>query len=178
MSDINPYHRNVQAILNGGRVRRYHTRPLVGEQTNAAHSWGVAALVLALCPTATRALLVAALFHDVAEYETGDIPATTKWASPSLKSALDELEEGVEERLGISAAGLSETERRVLKLADMLELVIFCRHQQLLGNRYAEEIENNGLKWLASKDAEWRASNNVLDLAFSVIANILSKRTA
>ena len=34
----------LQKIRNGGNVKRYHTIPIIREQSNAAHSWGVAVL--------------------------------------------------------------------------------------------------------------------------------------
>jgi 5'-deoxynucleotidase YfbR-like HD superfamily hydrolase len=135
-----------QRIRAGGGVRRYHTRPIIGEQTVAAHSWGVAVILLEICEP-SPALMRAALYHDVAEYETGDVPATAKWANASLKTALDAIEREVEGRLGISADGLSAEELFLLKVADMFELLWFCVDQRWLGNRGIAEIFRNGCAW-------------------------------
>jgi len=143
---------NMDRIRKGGAVRRYHTRALVGEQTVASHSWGVAAIVLRLAEgmpwTTIGPLLKAALFHDVAEYDTGDIPATAKWRHKPLKAALDELELMVETDLGLSTAELGPLEIKLLKAADMLELLWFCLEQRRLGNTTLDEVWENGVNFL------------------------------
>lgn len=142
---------NMDRIRKGGNVRRYHTRPLVGEQTVAAHSWGVAAILCELHLGTAKPrfeLLHAALMHDVAEYDTGDTPATAKWRCQSLKSALDELEAEIEKDLGIQADGLTAIEKAALKAADMLELLWFCLEQRRLGNTNLDEVWANGISFM------------------------------
>lgn len=115
------YTRAVGYAMKGGGVARYHTIPQLRPQDVAQHSYGVAWLCWALSgcvPSAT--LLMAALVHDVAEYSTGDMPAMTKRV---LNGALDELEHSVLKQHGLGTVGLGLTleERRILKLADILE---------------------------------------------------------
>lgn len=132
----------------GGGVKRYHTRPLIGEQTVAAHSWGVACICMRLSGGQENRdvlyLYEAALLHDVAEYDTGDIPATAKWESPTLKAALEDLERAVESRIGISTDKLEPWSLWALKFADMLELLWFCVEQRRLGNVALDHVWENG----------------------------------
>lgn len=140
---------NHERIRLGGSVKRYHTRHTIGDQTVAAHSWGVIAILFEICDPSVN-LLRAATYHDVAEYDTGDIPATAKWLSASLKGVLDEMEAKVEADLGISPKGLLiPREIQLLKYADILELCWYGVEQRKMGNQYAEEWYRNGMKWLA-----------------------------
>jgi len=162
---------NHERIRLGGGVRRFHTRPTIDHQTVAAHSWGVAALLFEICDPSVN-LLRAAIYHDVAEYDTGDIPATAKWMSKSLKATLDELELQIERGLGIEAANLSREERWLLKFADMLELVWYSVEQRKMGNRYAEEWYENGTAWMEKAQAEFNTPR--LSAAIAEVENAWS----
>ena len=65
-------------ILAGSEVLRYHTVTTLMRETVGHHSHGVACLTLLLNPNAGRELLTAALWHDLAEHQTGDIPSPAK----------------------------------------------------------------------------------------------------
>jgi 5'-deoxynucleotidase YfbR-like HD superfamily hydrolase len=123
----------LDAILAGGRVKRYHTVPLIGEQTVAAHSWGVAIILLRIA-SPSSALMAAALYHDVAEKWIGDCPADVKWREPAIKEVLDRAEAGVERELAICVS-LTDHEKFLLSVADRLELMFFCLEQRRMGNR-------------------------------------------
>lgn len=136
---------------DGFNVKRFHTARIVQEETVGHHSANVAMLCYHLTlgePSA--ALLLAALTHDMGEQYTGDVPATAKWKSPSLKRALDELEElcgavSMTERL-------TPLERRILKQADMLDLCLKCYEELDLGNANAAPILERGIEWLRDHD--------------------------
>ena len=136
----------MKELWQTGLTQRWHTVPGM-EQNVAAHSWGVATIILTLNPCPSIQLIKAALFHDCAEKYTGDVPATTKWLNPLLKEMLEEIEQRWERELGITTV-LSEYEKLWLKAADMLELVLFCEHCERLGNTYATEIKHRGLNYL------------------------------
>lgn len=129
-------------------VKRYHTIPTIGQQTVAEHSYHVAMLCIDIQARnnerCSAELMRAALFHDLPEHKTGDIPATAKWGSPGLKSLLDSLENDVITDYGIEV-DISEVEKIVLKYADILELVMYCIDQMNLGNRNAKVVANRGL---------------------------------
>ena len=129
-------------------VKRYHTIQTIGNQSVAEHSFHVAMLCLEICKLnnvdCPAELLKAALFHDLPEYKTGDVPATAKWGSPGLKTLLDSLEDDVISEYGLEVY-LTIEEATILKYADILELVMYCVDQMNLGNRNARIIASRGL---------------------------------
>jgi 5'-deoxynucleotidase YfbR-like HD superfamily hydrolase len=129
-------------------VKRYHTVPTIGQQTVAEHSFHVAMLCLEIQKINNKEcsaeLLKAALFHDLPEHKTGDVPATAKWGSPGLKTLLDSLEDDVITEYGLEVA-LTIEETLILKYADSLELVMYCIDQMNLGNKNAQLIASRGL---------------------------------
>lgn len=138
----------IDELWYNAQVRRFHTVPLVGEQTVAAHSWGVAMIILRLHPDPTKALLAAALTHDLAESYVGDVPYTLREFDAKLKSSIDTIEKSLlKEEFGIEY-GLTLEEQNWLACADMLELVLFCRHQCSMGNSYAAIPLKNGIDYL------------------------------
>ena len=127
-------------LLQAGAIKRYHTHPIIGEQTVASHTCRVMDVLVYLTDgMMSRDVLLAVLHHDRHEIETGDIPAVTKWAHPELATWLDELELGWLEEFGLDTP-LSEKDKKLLKQADMLELCLFARDQYLLGNRHAKPL--------------------------------------
>tara|TARA_Y100000310_G_scaffold315600_1_gene366343 strand:+ start:2988 stop:3488 length:501 start_codon:yes stop_codon:yes gene_type:complete len=135
-------------VMNSGDVKRYHTLPTIGEQTNATHSWGVAVIATYLHPNLSAKILLKALMHDVGEIETGDIPAPVKWENPELKKQLHLLEEKVAKNLEIDYE-LTEYEQTIFKQADMFELLFFCVKQRRLGNRHINHVFSNGVEKLS-----------------------------
>ncbi len=135
-------------IFKGGAVKRYHTVTMIKEQTVAAHSWGVACVLIDILGEPSAKLLKAALYHDVAESMTGDVPATTKWKYTELAEALQKAEEDVERSLGIYVTGLTSSELSTLKFADMVDLILHCVKEYRLGNRDALEIITRGMNYL------------------------------
>jgi hypothetical protein len=136
----------VDTIRSGGAVKRYHTVPTVGEQTVAAHSWGVAVILIRILPFCSKNLLIAALFHDVAEKWTGDIPADAKWREPEVSALLKRVERDVEETLNISI-GISDEEELILSGCDRLELLWFCVEQARLGNQNMYVVFSRVMDW-------------------------------
>jgi 5'-deoxynucleotidase YfbR-like HD superfamily hydrolase len=136
----------VDTIRSGGAVKRYHTVPTVGEQTVAAHSWGVAVLLIRILPGCSKQLLIAALFHDVAEKWTGDIPADAKWREPEVSTLLKRVERDVERALDIDIM-LTDEERIILSACDRLELLWFCVEQARIGNQNMYVVYNRVIDW-------------------------------
>ncbi len=127
-------------IRHGGNVKRHHNYPIIGEQRVAAHTWGMLVLAERLYYDEfieSSQLVMGILYHDVAEYKTGDIPANAKWASPLLTHELDILKQKAMKLLRI-AAHLSKTEERILKICDYLELALFSLEQRTMGNSYSD----------------------------------------
>lgn len=138
----------ISKAIRGAAVKRFHTVPTIGEQTVGTHSFGVAMMVLAITEQKAGAdLLRAALFHDMAEQVTGDSPFTAKKAFPLLKSTLEVVEEDWNQKEYFHV-DLSNRDKIVLKWADMLELLWYCKVQRDLGNTNMDRVFNNGCNFL------------------------------
>lgn len=127
----------LRCIYTGGQVRRCHTRRVLRQQTVGEHSFGVAWLcALMFGPETRAALLVNALAHDLAEQVVGDIPAPTKHhLNEEARRSLEDLEETVLFQSNIILPDLTEEERVVLKIADCLDLMMYCVEERNAGNR-------------------------------------------
>ena len=97
------------------------------------------------------------------EIDTGDIPATVKWANPSLKTKLDTIEDRLMKRLGIEHK-ITIKERKILKQADMFELLFFCLKQRRLGNQYLSSAFGNGVEKLTEGELNNRGQELLSDL--------------
>lgn len=135
-------------LRQAGYVKRYHTIPTIGNQSVAEHSFHVCMILLDLLQgEVSNELLKAALYHDLPEIETGDIPATTKWRCKEIGEQLNVLESLFENSHGLKTV-LTHSERQALKFADMYELVLYCIDQLELGNRNMKVVAKRGLNYL------------------------------
>tara|TARA_R100000781_G_scaffold6610_1_gene6716 strand:+ start:1230 stop:1745 length:516 start_codon:yes stop_codon:yes gene_type:complete len=138
---------NVLNVLDGGEVKRYHTMSIIGEQSVASHSWGVAVILNWLKPDISKTAILKALAHDVAEKRTGDMPAPTKWNNPDLAKELSVVEKNIELELGVDYE-LTEEEHEYFKQSDMFELLMYCVNQRSLGNTNVNVVFSNGVEKL------------------------------
>ena len=112
-------------------VVRYHQMPGPIEQTIAAHSWGVAWLIMEFHPSPSMVLIRAALEHDLPEHLTGDLSYVAKKKYPPLKSGMALADEEAAGEMGLKSMGhqaLDESEEWWLKWADLMEGALWCRH--------------------------------------------------
>jgi len=131
-------------LRKGLNVRRFHTEPLIREDTNGHHSANVAALVLWLMhPTMPSAeLLRACVLHDVAEYETGDMPAQMKWDNPLFHRELHKTEEALwqEVKWDSPTSPLSSDELNILKFCDSMDCGLKVIEEARMGNTILIDI--------------------------------------
>lgn len=137
-----------EAVYNhrmAGRIRRLHIKPMNGDEQNiAAHSWGVAMILLDLFPCVSRSCLVFALRHDVPEIVTGDVPANVKWQHPGLQDTLEWIEEGFLERMGWPTDLKDQHEEKTyIRIADRVELLFYCLEQIYMGNLLLIDVFEN-----------------------------------
>jgi 5'-deoxynucleotidase YfbR-like HD superfamily hydrolase len=124
----------LEFIENGGVTKRCHTMNVLKEQSVAAHSYGVAWLVWLLCEEQPSLnLVMAALAHDTAEHQTGDIPNPAKLFMGISKMS-QEWEETLMGEAFLPIFTLSAEEQRILRLADCMELAMYCGRERRLGN--------------------------------------------
>lgn len=98
---------------------------------------------------------VLALYHDVGEVLTGDLPSPIKYFNPEIKNAYEEIETSAAERLlamvpddladDYRAVLLPEPgdtpEREIVKAADKLAAYIKCLEETAAGNREFSKAE-------------------------------------
>ena len=133
-----------RTLYQAGAVKRYHTMRVHEHQSLAAHSWGVAMIIVQISEEPPSAqLLQYALTHDLAEYETGDIPAPVKWGNKEISEGLSALEFDFERRHGI-ICDLTDQELLLLQWADTFELVLYCWHEMRMGNNFVLPTYNRG----------------------------------
>lgn len=127
-------------VRQGGEVRRFHTCRRIKEENVAEHSFGVAWLVYLLTDGNCGAdLLMQALVHDVAEQETGDIPAPFKRAM-GMRGTMNEMEEEILAEHELPLDLLPPAHRWVLKLADALDGMLSCCREAEMGNTLLDGI--------------------------------------
>ncbi len=129
----------------GGSIKRYHTHPTLTQQRVDSHSFNVVMIILHFMPDAPMRLIKAALYHDLAELETGDTPANVKWRSPELTSELDRMEKVVNVERGIHIDDLTDDEVNWLKFADTLAYCLFSLEERKLGNQNMDIVFERGI---------------------------------
>lgn len=132
--------KDLLVLRYAGDVKRLHTAR-IEPQSLAHHQWNVALLLMIVYPDYSKAAMAVALTHDLAELDTGDVPANAKWAEPTLEKALQKLEQRFIDRNALpDKNSLSLKERGILKWCDGAELLLYCTEQVAAGNRYAIEV--------------------------------------
>lgn len=121
------------ATREAGTVRRCHIVPHHGQYNIAQHSYGAVSLLLLLHPKPSLKLIKAVQWHDVAERWLGDVPAPAKWEHTELGEVYERAEAELLKRLGLFAQ-LTDLEQEWLKAVDTLELWLWCREEEALGN--------------------------------------------
>ena len=117
----------------GSEVTRYHTVTTLVKETVGHHSHGVALLCYLLDPLVRREVIIGALFHDLAEHQTGDIPSPAK-RQYGIGEQVNALEERLLRSAGLFMPELTPDEARLLKLADIAQGALFCSREISLGN--------------------------------------------
>ena len=97
------------------------TRDYIG-----GHQGRMGVLALTVWPDCTRELLVACLCHDLGEYGACDAPVGAK-ADPTLRAALERLEEAALARLRLSF-GLSVLDTARLRFLDRWDAFLWAQH--------------------------------------------------
>lgn len=125
-------------IYRSGKVVRIHGAPGHRTENTSEHSHGVAMWLALYYPSCSAAMLKAALFHDLPEYVTGDIPSTMMKKYPEVAAACAQEEDAFYERNGIPMPYLTENEKLVLYAADKFDFAMWCYLDFLLGNKNVE----------------------------------------
>ena len=126
-------------VMRGGETGRFHTLRTIQQDNVAQHSFGVAWFChLLMDGQADSTLLLAALAHDLAEQVVGDMPAPAK-RELNVTIKMAELEDDILRKAGFEFI-LTDEQRRIMKLADCLQGMLFCIRERSLGNRGVDPV--------------------------------------
>lgn len=152
----------IDFIQFGGWTKRYHGVPLINEQTNSQHLFGVAHLCAIMAgdyenmggEALTVSLLMAALCSDLPEWITGDMPAPSKRSFPwpvmmtngtdtgaavCLRTAWNIRDQALLAEIELDwESMLGPKQLRWLKLADAMEGCFHCIKERMMGNKFIE----------------------------------------
>ena len=137
---------DLDIFMRASAVKRYHTTPTIGNQTIGEHSYRMLLVLYAVC-TPSPELIKATVYHDVPEIEVSDVSFMTKKKWPKVAESIAEAEDDFCNRYAIHVE-LCENDLRLLKFADMWELVQYAIDQINLGNRNMIAIGERGVQFL------------------------------
>jgi 5'-deoxynucleotidase YfbR-like HD superfamily hydrolase len=143
-------YKRLKLLRNAARVLRCHNARSQHPQTVGEHTFGVLAVLRTVYPEASARLWEAALFHDVPEAVTGDVPAPTKHRFKLLEEALRGVEASVRDEYELEVH-ITAIEKGVLKYCDYMELALFAIEECDSGNRHMASMARNALKGIASR---------------------------
>ncbi len=140
------------SLRASGHVKRWHTAQLIGQQTVAEHSGQAVSLLLLLHPDPSVSLIKSMLWHDSSERLVGDMPAPIKRTSKILSDEYEAAENRVMSAIHPLAyealQDLTEESLAWLRAIDVLELVMLCYDQVMLGNTHFQVIADRAVKYL------------------------------
>lgn len=129
-------------IYKGMETKRFHCFRTIREQNVGEHTAGVALLYDYLAGEEATVLgYKAALYHDLAEQEFGDMPAPVKRRLPDVEGGITfrqfftNMEESYLRQFGLHTDGLSQQDARWVKMADAADGAMFCIIEAEMGNR-------------------------------------------
>jgi len=145
----------LQTARHGGLVKRCHTVPSLQSYNVAEHSFNAILIAHTICKDLdwkvrydsaehSRWLNIDEakithylLLHDLPEGYTGDIPANVK-KETNIKSVMDRIEEEWYNKHvpDYMKQTITDHEYVVAKLADVLELCMFCKDEIQMGNHH------------------------------------------
>jgi 5'-deoxynucleotidase YfbR-like HD superfamily hydrolase len=134
-------------LREAASVERFHTARTLRRQSVGEHSFNVAMIIQAIAPGVRKNALLGALYHDLPEIATGDIPAPVKWANPTLRAVLGRIENETKKGLGLEVE-LSDAEVHILQWADMFELLLWAYEEYNMGNQFALQLIDRARDYL------------------------------
>jgi 5'-deoxynucleotidase len=138
-------------------IKRWGLKRNAHDENVMEHSWEVAVIAHALALIKNRyfsgtvdanAIATAALYHDITEVITGDLPTPIKYHSPAILSAYKQIEQQAETELLkllpdalqddfrplINHAQLPEQHQKIIKAADKISAYLKCQAELKAGN--------------------------------------------
>jgi 5'-deoxynucleotidase YfbR-like HD superfamily hydrolase len=148
MSEDDPVRLDIRL---SGQLHRYHTWPIIGQQTIASHCWQLLRIYCCVVDQIDPHMVLHITYHDIGETFTGDIPYPVKSENPKLKEQIDRMEEISRcQQLGYWNAFrqilLSDEDKKLFKDIEIIEMAEFGLDQMCLGNSHAFIIADRCLR--------------------------------
>lgn len=128
----------ILSLRSSGLVSRWHTVPTLHRQNVAEHSGQAVSLLLMLHPSPSLSLIKAMLWHDTSERYCGDVPAPVRRMNKTFSDMYEHVEELFMESdhpvAHKATQELTQSEREWLRAIDVLELILYCQDEVMLGN--------------------------------------------
>ena len=157
-------------------VPRWTTVPMTRRQNVAEHSFHVAWIALELANYNKAVeygdlelgdLLTLALFHDESEAISGDLatPFKRDWGG----DAVEDMEQ--EYGMGKHFKALDPQAYVIIKMADLIEALMWLNEENALGNKIIEPIQRQIIKNLKKTmtDFDYSGSSNVKDMITEIV---------
>jgi 5'-deoxynucleotidase YfbR-like HD superfamily hydrolase len=137
-----------------GQLKRYHTWPTTGHQTGAEHSWNIIRIYLSVVGEEIDPHIIRhAMFHDIGEHFTGDLPFPVKANNPIIKEQIDFLEHRsmctqLDYWNTFYQVRLTDADKKLFKQIEVLEMAEFGMDQMNLGNNHGFIIADRCLQFV------------------------------
>ena len=133
-----------------GQVKRYHTWPIIGQQTVAEHTWQMLRIYLSVCAKPEQRIMFYIIFHDIGEHYTGDIPYPVKSENRELKERMDMLEKRswatqLDYWGSFHQVWVGDDDKVLCKMIELVEMAEFGMDQVCLGNAHGYIVANRCL---------------------------------
>jgi len=158
-----PAYKLLNVITRGSLIKRYHTRQSIHIQNNAEHQFFVVSIALILYPEMGMETLRKILWHDIYEYETGDMPWLIKRNHPDLKNVMFKIEHKCRERDQLFTE-VTTFEHTILKLSEYFECLLFCLRERRLGNSEFDDTIQDCIGCILEINDKTRADSDCVDL--------------
>lgn len=170
--EVNDWEKLV-AYRRGMEISRWHTCQPVFQETVGHHTANVALLVHYLTDgEASKELLYSALIHDIGEFYTGDLPAPAKRDNPELATRIHDLDYAYLGQQNIEAPLLPESEKNLLRAADILDLIFTSRLEIQIGNDSFHEVFWRGIEYIAMVHLPTKAQARVNQIVDKLKENV------
>ena len=157
----------LKTVWRSALVRRWHANPDLTHTTDylLGHGGRVVLILHHLMPNVSRNVILAALFHDLGEIATGDVPEITKNEHPDLAKMLKNIERSKRLDIGVEIH-ISEGEKRLIKFADRIDAFFWAQHHaprllkrtDWMGARLWINAEAVHLGVVTQQRSEWNAN--------------------
>lgn len=130
----------LKELRRAAGVKRYHTFPIIGEQTVGHHTLNMLVMLFLLHPEPDIELVKAIVLHDFAEHILGDAPSPGLRQHSLYRRVYEIAQSKILPRYKPLQSELTQGERHWLDALDRLEAYFFAHDQYQLGNKNALEI--------------------------------------